>query len=160
MSKADSAKTKSLSKVSKVLTAQDKQNAAMSAFVSRSEANISDEAEVKSMSPMMKPDKWPAGKILTGRLKKFFTCGEFKDSNGNLKIGTGVEIVPEGAKVGVALALVATLRMGLEVTGDGKEATSDYIGRIVHVELLPDRLPSKRGQDAWHYLVAIEPEGV
>jgi hypothetical protein len=69
-----------------------------------------------------------------------------------------VEIIPVGAKVGVSLPLVATLKMGLQVGVVDGEPVSALLGKVVHIQLLPEKLPSKKGQAAWNYLVGYEEE--
>lgn len=136
----------------------------VSPFQKRSEVTTPANVIVKSMSPMLKPTAWPmdgnSPMVLVGKLTKFFACGEFKRKVKGGKtetiVGTGCEIVPEGSPVGVALAVTAILRTGLGVVGDGEKATSEFLGRVVEVELL-GRVPSKKGQDAWNYVVAIHP---
>lgn len=115
---------------------------------------------VKSMSPMIKLEKFPVGKVLVGVFTKCFKAGEFKNEDGTMRPGTGIEIVPKGAPVGIAIPLAATLRTGLEVVGTGNEAKSQYFGREVAIKKMPDRIPSKKGQDAWNFIVLIyQPEG-
>lgn len=137
-----------------------------SPFVSRSVLKPVEGVIVKSMSPMLKPINWPVidGKnaVLVGVFTKCFKSGEFTEGTGKnavKKNGTGVEIVPAGRPVGAALPLTATLRTGLDVTGDGAEAVSPFFGRTVEIELLPEKIPSKKGNAAWHFTVAIYPEG-
>jgi hypothetical protein len=136
---------------------------AASAFVSRKSLAPVEGVIVKTMSPMLKPANWPQvdgeNAVLVGRMTKFFKTGEFKRMVGKkeeIVVGTGVEIIPEGAPVGVSLPVTATLRTGLAVDGDGADAKSEFLGRIVEVELL-GKVPSKKGQDAWNFLVAIYP---
>lgn len=131
-----------------------------SPFVARSAVSTPKGAVVKSMSPMLKPALWPKidgqNAVLVGVFTKCFPTAEFKEGK-ETKTGTGVEIVPAGAPVGVALPVTATLRTGLEITGDGEKATSPHLGRTVEIELLAERIKSKKGQAAWHFVVAIYP---
>lgn len=136
-----------------------------SAFVSRSSLPKTEGVIIKSMSPMLKPTNWPKidgqNAVLVGIFTKTFDSGDFVEGSGEdkkSKKGTGVEIVPVGRPVGVALPVTATLRTGLDLTGDGKNAVSPYLGRLVEIELLPEKIPSKKGQAAWHFTVAIHPE--
>lgn len=110
---------------------------------------------VKSMSPLMKPVNFPTDKVLVGVFTKIFETNPAKG-----KKGEGIEIVPEGAPVGIALPAVATLRQGLEISGVGTAATSPFLGRTVAIKMLPERLQSKKGQAAWHFVVAIYPKKV
>jgi hypothetical protein len=112
---------------------------------------------VKSMSPMLKPAQWPAGAVLVGKFVRLFETHPGNNEDGTPKLGEGIEIVPEGSPVGVSLPAVAVLRTALEISGKGKEATSPFIGRIIEVELL-GKVPSKKGNDAWNFLVSIHPE--
>jgi len=137
---------------------------APSGFVARSAIAPTKGLIVRSMSPMLKPLNWPKidgqNAVLVGTFTKVFDTAEFTEGTGKnavKKKGTGVEIVPPGAPVGVALPVTATLRTGLEITGDGKAATSPFVGRIVEVELLPEKIPSNKGNAAWHFVVAIHP---
>lgn len=136
-----------------------------SPFKARSEVVTPAGVIVKSMSPMLKPAAWPVidGKnaVLVGVFTKTFNTAEFSEGTGKdkkTKVGTGIEVVPEGAPVGVALPVTATLRTGLEITGDGAEAKSPHLGCVVEIELLPERIKSKKGQAAWHFVVAIHPK--
>lgn len=137
---------------------------APSAFLPRAAVKRVEGVTVKSMSPMLKPINWPKidgqNAVLVGVFTKTFATGDFKEGTGKNEItkkGTGVEIVPQGAPVGIGLPVTTTLRTGLDITGDGKEATSPYLGRTVEIELMPERIKSKKGQAAWHFLIAIYP---
>lgn len=134
-----------------------------SPFVKRSSMPRVEGVIVKSMSPMLKAINWPKidgeNAVLVGVFTKVFQCGEFKgDKKESPRVGTGIEIVPALAQVGVAIPVTATLRTGLEIKGDGDDATSPYLGRTVEIELLPERIKSKKGQAAWHFIVGIHPE--
>lgn len=136
-----------------------------SPFRSRSEVQTPAGVVVKSMSPLLKPANWPKdeqgnNKIVLGVFTKIFVTRAFTQKVGGKtveKLGLGVEIVPEGAPVGVALPVTATLQTALEITGEGKAATSQFVGRTVEIDLLPDRLASTKGQKAWHFVAAIYP---
>lgn len=129
-------------------------------FINESEFKAPAGVIVKSMSPMIKLEKFPVGKVLVGVFTKCFKAGEFKNEDGSMRPGTGIEIVPKGAPVGIAIPLAATLRTGLEVVGTGNEAKSQYFGREVAIKKMPDRIPSKKGQDAWNFIVLIyQPDG-
>jgi hypothetical protein len=115
---------------------------------------------VTSMSPLIKPANWPKDRNgnnmkLVGKFTKIFTTHPGNDDKGQPKEGNGVEIMPPESKVGVALPLTATLRGGLEVSGVGSTATSPVLGKDVEIQLLEHRLPSKQGNDAWHFIVGI-----
>lgn len=116
-------------------------------------------AEIKVMSPMIRPVDFPVGKVLVGVFTKIFQTTPGKNEDGTDKKGFGVEIVPEGAQVGIALAAVATLKGALNITGTSMEdVKSPYLGRTIAVQRSANRLPSKKGNDAWHFLVAILPD--
>ena len=127
-------------------------NSAM--FSDASNFSLPEGAEVVSRSPMLKPADFPDNKVLTGVFKKIFgtTPQDGKKS-------VGVEIVPPGGQIGVALPAVATIAQGLKIDdcNKGADATSPYVGRVVSIQKLPGKLKSKRGQDAWNFLVAIHP---
>lgn len=127
--------------------------ASMSAFQSADDYKAPQGAIVKSMSPLLKPANFPLGKVLVGVFTKIF---ETRPAEG--KVGEGVEIVPAGSPVGIALPVVATLRTGLELTGAGKQASSPHLGSTVAIKLMPERIPSKKGQDAWNFVVIIYPK--
>jgi hypothetical protein len=113
-------------------------------------------ADIKSFSPILKPADFPAEPAyLLGVFKKIFNTREF-GQEGTKKQGLGVEIVPHGARIGVALPVVATLRIGLEIDG---QSHSPYIGRTVCIQKYPERIKSNKGNDAWNFVVAIYPEG-
>src|SRR3954462_10082657 len=107
----------------------------VSAFAPRASLPRVEGVIVRSMSPMIKPKFWPKHEgrnmVLVGVLTKCFKSGEWKDNENNIRIGTGVEVVPVGQPVGVSLPVTATLRTGLEITGDGTSAVSPYFGRVV-----------------------------
>lgn len=109
-------------------------------------------AVVKTLSPLLSPRDFPVGKVLVGRFTKIFETNPTKD-----KKGVGIEIVPDGSRTGIALAAVATISQALEIddVSKGKQATSPHLGKIIAVQILPDKLPSKKGKDAWNFLVAI-----
>lgn len=126
-------------------------------FVDRKEAVLPKGVIIKSFAPLIKPINWPKGKDgvnmrLVGKFVKIFTTQASKT-----KTGLGIEIVPDGAPVGVALPVTATLRTGLAISGEAENAKSEYMGRYVAIELLDEKLPSKKGQSAWNFVVAIYP---
>jgi hypothetical protein len=120
--------------------------------------------KVRSRSPLLKPAVFPVGRILSGIFKRTIVCIAGKGEKGRDKLGCLIEIVPDLNSVGVAIPATATLVGPLEITqeGDGtKEGTkflSPYIGHMVEIEKLDDKIPSKKGQDAWNFLVAISDE--
>lgn len=110
---------------------------------------------VASMSPMIKPGDFPAGRRLLGKFSKLFKTKPADD-----KDGAGIEITPDGAPVGIAIAAVTTIARALKIEQkNGEEPTSVYLGRYIVIERMEKKIPSKRGQDAWNFLVAILPEG-
>ena len=124
--------------------------------------------KVKSMSPIIDPKKWPKDEDgndqeLFGRFTKLFHTRDF-ERDGNKKgapkqkiIGTGMEIWPDGAPGGVALPLTAVLRQALQVTGDGADARSPYLGMNVLILLdSKNPLPSKQGNAAHNFKVAVD----
>ena len=112
---------------------------------------------VKSKSPMLPLSQFPVNRILKGVFRKVFKTGTFGKGDDE-RTGTGVEIVPEGAKIGIGLGLCATLRQGLEISGDGENATSPHLGKVVYIEKNAQKLKSKKGQDAWHFIVGVDVE--
>ncbi len=125
-----------------------------SGFVDEANYTAPEGMIVRSMAPMIKPADWPVGKVLVGKFTKIFETNPTAK-----KKGEGIEIMPKGASVGVAVPAVATIRQGLEMQGNGAEATSEYLGRYIAIKKLEARLPSKKGQAAWHFVIAIYPEG-
>ena len=114
---------------------------------------IPKDAVVKSMSPLIRPLQFPTDKIAKGILTKFF---QTEPSKG--KKGLGFEIKPAGASIGIALPLVATLAQGLEVPRDCTLEQANKlpcVGKEVYIKRMPDKLKSKKGQDAWHFMVAV-----
>jgi len=111
---------------------------------------------IKTRSPLIKPDKFPLDKVLKGVFTKLVPCICGKMEDGKDKWGNLIEIVPVGAKVGVALAATAVLRGALDITGVGEEADSIHIGKVVAIQRLPEKLPSKKGNDAWNFIVGIQ----
>lgn len=111
---------------------------------------------VKSRSPMLKPALIPTGKIIRGIFTKLITCVSALEKDGTKKPGNLIEIVKEGNQIGVAIPLTAVLANALEVTGKGDEAESKWLGHEIAIERLADKIPSKQGQDAWNFIVAIK----
>lgn len=133
-------------------------------FFKRSQVKATGKVIVKSMSPILKPINWPKidgqNVVVVGIFTKVVPLSEFTEGQGKdekTRQGYGVEIVPEGAPVGIVLPLVATLKTGLDITLDDatRSGTSMALGKTVEIELLPERIPSKKGQAAWHFIVAI-----
>jgi hypothetical protein len=110
---------------------------------------------IKSRSPLIKPGQLPLGQVAVGVLVGFISCEAGKDEKGEPKPGTLIEFRPKGAKVGFCLPAVATLAGALEMKGVGKEATSPYIGHEIAIQRLEEKIPSKRGNSAWNFIVAI-----
>lgn len=107
---------------------------------------------VKSMSPLIKPGDFPVGKVFVGKFTKLFETNPSAK-----KKGEGLEIVPEGAPMGIAVPCVATIRQGLEITGEGKDAKSPFLGRTISIQRMEKRIASKKGQAAWHFIIGIFP---
>jgi len=105
---------------------------------------------VISRSPMLKPAQMPLGKAVVGVFTKLITCHPQKDKLGNM-----AEIVPVGSKVGVCIPLTGVLKGALRVTGEGDDAESEFVGKEVAIQRLNDKIPSKKGQDAWNFIVAV-----
>lgn len=112
-------------------------------------------AKVVSMAPMLKPQQFPVGVVLVGKFAKIFATKPGKNEDGSDKTGEGFEIMPEGAKVGVALPAVAVLKRALEITGSGDAATSPHLGKTVAIQKLAEKIPSKKGNAAWNFIVEI-----
>lgn len=161
-------KIKSIPKKSKVLDRPKADALAvvpLSAHVdpfSEPDATASAQWEIRSLPPLILPHKWPknaAGqdKELTGRFVKAFRLREFAAQGAEkARVGTGIEIRADGSAGGVALPLTAVLRKALDVTGDGDEATSPNIGKVVKIMLdSKNPIPSKQGQAAHNFKVAI-----
>lgn len=128
-------------------------------FVDTAEYVKPEGAIVKVMSPLMRPKDFPVGKVLVGKFAKLFDTNPGENEDGTKKIGEGLEIIPPGSDIGIALPAVATLKTALEITrAPGQPAVSPYVGRIISVQKMENRIPSKKGNDAWHFIVAIHPE--
>lgn len=112
-------------------------------------------ARVVSMAPMIKPAAFPVGVVLVGKFAKIFATKPGKNDDGSDKTGEGVEIMPDGAKVGIALPAVAVLKRALEITGSGDNATSPLLGKTVAIQKLAEKIPSKKGNSAWNFIVEI-----
>lgn len=112
-------------------------------------------AKVVSMAPMLKPSAFPVGVVLVGKFAKIFATKPGKNDDGSDKTGEGFEIMPEGAKVGIALPAVAVLKRALEITGSGDAATSPHLGKTVAIQKLADKIPSRKGNSAWNFIVEI-----
>lgn len=137
---------------------------AMSAMFSKGKA-LNKGMTIKSRSPLLKPDLFPVGEIMTGIVKKLITCVAGKNDDGTDKAGCLIEIVPSLDTVGYAIPAVATLMSALEIThvrGSGKEAvfSTPYLNHTVQIEKMAERIPSKKGQAAWMFLVAVSDEPV
>jgi hypothetical protein len=157
-----SAVRKTGGKMSDLTEPVQKSESAFGGFVTRASMPKVEGVIVKSMAPMIKPSLWPKHEgrnmVLVGIIGSCFKSGEWKDNASNTRFGTGVTITPAGATVGVSLPVTATLRTGLDITGDGKDAKSAFEGRTVEIELLDAKIPSKKGNDAWHFIAGIHPE--
>lgn len=114
-------------------------------------------AITKTMSPMVKPKDFPAGAVYTGVFARIFKTNPGLGDDGQQKEGEGVEIIPAGADIGISLPCVATLKTALGIQGKGESATSEYLGRTVAIQKMEQRIPSKKGQAAWHFIVSIFP---
>jgi hypothetical protein len=118
--------------------------------------------KVKSRSPMIKPGAFPLGMQLRGVIKRLITCEvqpAVAAAKGKeavpAKYGNLIEIVPLGGTVGAAVPTVATIKTALEIIGEGDDAVCPFIGYEVVLERLDGRIPSKRGNDAWNFIVAL-----
>jgi hypothetical protein len=119
---------------------------------------------IKSRSPMLKPDKFPVGQLMTGIIKRLITCIVGQGDAGEDKAGCLVEIVPTLDTVGYAIPAVATISSALDITstGKGKDAVFEtpYLNHRVQLEKMAERSPSKKGQAAWVFLVAVSDKPV
>lgn len=114
---------------------------------------------LRSRAPLIKPSKWPAGQQLVG----FITGVKAVERLDGKKVSSWglIEISPDGKAVGVAIPATGTITQALEITCDdekkGAEAvySCPFIGHKVVIELLPDKIPSKKGNDAWNFVVAV-----
>jgi len=113
---------------------------------------------VKSRSPMIKPAALKKGDAITGVFTKIITCVAGKNDDGTDKPGNLIELVPRGAQVGVAFPVTAVIRGALDITGVGDKAESPHLGKEVIIQALGEenKIPSKKGQDAWNFIVAIK----
>ena len=138
--------------------------AAALAMFRRNTDGVSPGLKVKSRSPMLKPSQFPEGRILSGIVKRLIRCVSGKNEDGSDKYGCLIEIVPEMNSVGVAIPATATLSGPLEITQKGAGASTEfstpYIGHTIEIEKLPDKIPSKKGQSAWSFLVALSEKPV
>lgn len=143
------------------LTKSDLQNAVVpashfaSGFVDAAAFQMPASAVVKTMAPMIKPKDFPVGKVLVGRFKSIFETKPGKAEDGTDKLGEGIEIVPDGAQLGVAIPAGAVIRRALEIEGRGAAATSKFLGKTIAVQKLAEKIPSKKGNDAWNFVIAI-----
>ncbi len=112
---------------------------------------------IHSRSPMLKPAQMPEDKAIRGRFKRFVGC-EVQPATKTkpAQIGTMIEIVPDGQHVGVVIPLTVVLRNALQVTGEGESAESPFVGKIIKIQKLAERIPSKQGQDAWNFIVGVK----
>ena len=135
--------------------------AASSVFMEGIDAN---QLIVKSRSPMIKPGDMPLGKAATGVLKRLISCTvQEEDTKKKLpkKYGCLIELVPVGRQVGAAIPATAVIANALEIVdADSENPKSPFIGHLVAIQRLPDKLPSKRGNDAWNFIIAVSPEPV
>lgn len=128
----------------------------MAGFIDKTGFELPEGAVIKSRSPMVPPKLFPVGKVLVGRFAKMFQTEPQKG-----KMGVGIEIIPYGSQIGIAVPAVATIAQGLEITGADKGlegAKTPYLGRTIALQRMEGKLKSKKGQDAWHFIVAIYPE--
>ena len=156
-----SASTQSAPVPSVALTTADVRPATlaiMEAFQSEN-FQLPEGVEIKALSPMIKPIDFPVGRILVGKLTRIFETKPGQNEDGSAKKGEGLEIIPHGAKVGVSLPATAVLRTALDITGKGGEAKPPYLGRYLAIQKTANKIPSKKGNDAWNFMVAIYPEG-
>jgi len=121
------------------------------------EFQLPEGVEIKALSPMIKPLDFPVGRVLVGKLTRLFETKPGTAEDGSAKKGEGLEIIPPGAKIGVSIPATAVLRVALDITGKGAEAKCPYIGRFIAVQKAAEKLPSKKGNDAWNFMVAIYP---
>jgi len=130
---------------------------AISGFQTAKDFALPAGATVKSFSPIIKPADFPVGQVFVGKFTKIFHTREFPMTGGGKKQGYGIEIIPAGAQVGIALPLVATLATAIEFN-EAAEIKSPFIGRTVAVQKGENKLKSTKGQDAWNFIVAVYPE--
>jgi hypothetical protein len=123
-------------------------------FVDAKKVPLPENAEVKGNAEMFDLNKFPRGKRLSGIFKRCFKTKSFGTGD-QTRQGTGIEIIPDGAKHGIGLGVCASLRGGLEISGDGDNATSNNIGKRVHIEY-KGKAPNKKGQAAHQFIVAVE----
>lgn len=137
------------------MVAIDSNMGLMAGFVPNAGFEMPSGTIIKSLSPLIKPAEFPTGIKLVGKFTRLFTTHATKE-----KLGAGIEIIPHGMPVGIAIPATRTLQIALEIDDAelGDKAKSPYIGRYIIVEKLPNKIPSKQGQDAWNFLVAILPE--
>jgi hypothetical protein len=130
-----------------------------SLFKDVDESEFSQPMRILSMSPMIKPDVFPTGKVLSGIFKGCITVIAGKNQDKSDKAGCLIEIVPSLDTLGYSIPAVATIMRALQITsiGEGHESkfTSPYINHLVQIRKMPEKIPSKQGQDAWHFLVAV-----
>jgi hypothetical protein len=130
----------------------------------KSSGGLSPGMKVKSRSPLLKPDKFPENQLLSGIFKRIITAHVGKGDDGEDKAGALIEIVPDMNAVGITIPAVATIATALELThtGEGRETVfhSPFLGHRLEIQKLPERIPSRKGQAAWNFLVAISEEAV
>ena len=111
-----------------------------------------EDMEIKSRAPWIKPLNFPVGKLLTGVLKGI---GTRQSNQPDGRPWCMLEIVPLSGGIGVAITATATITEALQITYKNGVYETPFLGHKVSIEKLADKIPSKKGNDAWHFLVAV-----
>jgi hypothetical protein len=114
--------------------------------------------EIRSLPMLVKPATLPDGAMVTGTFDSICTLplpdGGFSRaivlSNGNVKIA-----VPATAVIARALGLP---EIGKDAKLEAAQAacTSPDLGKVIAIQKTGRKLPSKKGQDAWEFIVAVK----
>ncbi len=115
---------------------------------------------IKSRPPTIKPADFPIGQALVGILWSVNRVEGKPDKDGTSKPWAKIVIKGSPTDLGVELTATAVLRSALEITLADDGAHSPYLHHEVTIERLADKLYSKKGNDAWNFIVGISEKPV
>lgn len=117
---------------------------------------------VRSRPPTIKPTDFSPGMVLEGVLKSVERIeGTAHRKGESVKPWVKIHIVPEGEDIGVSMAAGAMIAQALDIEIGDDGAECPFIGHLITVELGdPIKLPSKKGNEAWNFVVAVSPDKV
>jgi hypothetical protein len=156
-------KTKEVKKADKrlALVKNEGGTATLAGMFQKGEAFESSGFIVKSRSPMLKPGDIPTDMVVVGVLRKLIVCNSGVGEDQKQKRGVLIELVPQGAQVGAAIPATAVIQGALDMQGVGTEnPTCPYLGHEIAIRRLEEKIPSKKGNNAWNFIVAISSEKV